>query len=59
MTNKDLLDAIGRLPQDLLDEGLPKKTAQAVDSDEAPEIRMTKQPEKKNIRLRMGAAVAA
>lgn len=59
MTNKDLLDAIGRLPQDLLDEGLPKKTAQAVDSDDAPEIRMTKQPEKKNIRLRMGAAVAA
>ncbi|MBR6107882.1 MAG: hypothetical protein IKQ39_07715 [Oscillospiraceae bacterium] len=59
MTNKDLLDAIGRLPQDLLDEGLPKKTAQAAEAGDAPEIKMTGQPEKRSIRLRMGAAVAA
>ena len=63
MKSKDLLDAIGQLPQDLLEEGLPTRVGMPAEEESEAgerEMKMTKQPEqKRKIRLRMGAAVAA
>ena len=60
MTERDLLDAIGMLPQDMLAEGLPKQEKVSAADDSKPAVRRIKKDrENPNIMLRLGAVAAA